>query len=473
MSCQGTLGLLECPVLQNTCTWTIDFTQCLENFGIIIPAVGVYNLIFTYNRNDLSQPYTVSVNTRTLPFIANIIVTLNPGNNTYTATSSSPNISDISYPNGQSGTIADVQFTYKDTHMISVTTPASVTIIYRFQFDVLRQPNSPPTAEILSGTSQSIPCQGISMSPNCTGSPSFCAATINFNNCLTPYGIINNRFNLTLEYTTDVIPPLIFLININSENGDVLANITVNNITFSGYDVVAGPINPQLITNIVKLNENIPSILFTYTDATITITYIVIFNILLQDPTLRPIGYITSVVRKNNISVIPPNFNQSPTSLPNIQIDATLDEKLGEIASTTMTIIDIYKYTLCRYTLCNEYIGEPTTSQITILHPDFYPVIKNCFCSNNCACNLGEKLELILSCTCNPPNANANSIASYALLVYFFSALLYGCFDLDFLTRIHYCQFIKDLKKSRFNNFARLFIDPIYGLTNLQKYFIY
>lgn len=186
-----------------------------------------------------------------------------------------------------------------------------------------------------------------------------------------------------------------------------------------------------------------------------------------------------TVTKSNIFSAIPPavqNDNQ-PKSLPLVYISAETDGNDTEVMYATMIITDVYKYYLCRYLLCKEYTGVPTTSEITIYHPDLYPIIKKC-CEHgsDVACNLIEKINDLIVCrglrATNRENITTDRIISYGLVVYFFSALLYGYFDIDLVRKIYFCNFLKDLESSRFSKFAKIFTDPIYGFMKMQQFYI-
>ena len=315
-------------------------------------------------------------------------------------------------------------------------------------------------------------CEGNPGPKTCTGSE--CTTFVSFGTCLQSLGIMSPKYDLKFTFNCDVgelqiiivdspsVLELGILVLINDEvDPPVYAAKGINNDSPTRF---ISNFPPAGLANPVAFD-------FQYQDSSVIIVYTINFNCE-TEPGFEAQATIKSArLQSNVVSAFPPNFNQPSGYIPNIQILASLNDNATEIFSATMTIRDIYEYRLCRYCLCKQLVDIPTDSTITILHPDFYPVIKQC-CEGVIACNLKEKLELALKCTKNPPNANANSITNYALLVYFFSALLYGCFNIDLLCRINYNKFIKNLNNSRFNNFSKLFTDPQFGLTNLQRYFI-
>lgn len=190
-------------------------------------------------------------------------------------------------------------------------------------------------------------------------------------------------------------------------------------------------------------------------------------------------GYLADVgsffSTNNNISPIPVDFQPEiggVETLPNINLSAVIDRENGELVSATMAITDFYKYELCRSCLNKTYIGTAVDSKFIIYHPDFYPVIRVCDCSCDRACNSVEKITNVLNCITSNPNATVDSVISYALLVYFFSALLYGCFNIEFLQQCCYDKFIIDLQDSRYSVFAPLFTDPKNKLVGLQEFFV-
>lgn len=177
----------------------------------------------------------------------------------------------------------------------------------------------------------------------------------------------------------------------------------------------------------------------------------------------------TRIVR----SAIPPTFAQNKKQQlqtpPIVIIGAEGNPDRTEVISITITITDFYKYTLCRYCLEKEYVGELVDSSIIIYHPDFYKVIKG-----ECGCNLRDKIVNLLESDCveTTSNPTVNDIVGYAVVLYSLSALVYGCFDLDHLRCTKFDDFVEDLEESRFSVFTTLFTDPQYGFKELHKFFV-
>ena len=157
-----------------------------------------------------------------------------------------------------------------------------------------------------------------------------------------------------------------------------------------------------------------------------------------------------------------------------INISGLFNQNMTDLSELSMTITDIYKYNLCVTSLCTEYIGSLVTSVVVINSPNFYSVIKSCDCSCTIPCNLIEKAEAALECICvrGIDNPQLGNLLMYGVLVYFFSALLYGNFDIDYVRRIHRCKFLKDLHNSRFCKAIQFFIDPQFGLVGYENYFV-
>lgn len=172
---------------------------------------------------------------------------------------------------------------------------------------------------------------------------------------------------------------------------------------------------------------------------------------------------------------LPPTFPQTPETLPNLELSILLAEtedgsRFTEVISATMVITDIYKYERCRNCLIKTYTGVTTVSTITVYNPDFYEVIRRCGCDcGDSTCDLVEKINLALECY---PGYTVDNVISYLVIVYFLAALLYGCFDLEFLRRSKFCKFLKNLERSRFSVFAQLFTDPKYNFVGMQQEFI-
>jgi len=65
------------------------------------------------------------------------------------------------------------------------------------------------------------------------------------------------------------------------------------------------------------------------------------------------------------------------------------------------------------------------------------------------------------------------NIMLYSMLRYILSKLLYNQFNINFLLRKYYNQFLKDLKKSEYRDFLIFFVDPNSEYYGYEKYFLY
>lgn len=63
------------------------------------------------------------------------------------------------------------------------------------------------------------------------------------------------------------------------------------------------------------------------------------------------------------------------------------------------------------------------------------------------------------------------NIITYAMAKYVLSRLLYGKFNINFLLGIHNKKFLKDLGKTRFQDFLEFFLDPNSPVFGYNKYF--
>ena len=234
--------------------------------------------------------------------------------------------------------------------------------------------------------------------------------------------------------------------------------------------------------NYVSFNFSFGGYIFQYT---------VHINALQPDINLLSTNANINVIKNTVFSALPPIVNTT-TTLPNITI--TIDEgaEAVEVVSIKTTITDIFSYKVCKEEIIKTFVGSPIISNIYAYHPLFYQVVRDCCyencdkyepcinraslklrkCRNKCgsnACNLKEKVNELLHCM--KETVDYKSVVSYAILVYIFSALLYGCFDVNSVRQNRYEMFITDLVNSRYNEFSKIFLDPQYGFVDFKRFF--
>lgn len=64
------------------------------------------------------------------------------------------------------------------------------------------------------------------------------------------------------------------------------------------------------------------------------------------------------------------------------------------------------------------------------------------------------------------------NLIEYSMVRYFLSKLLYNKWNIKFLLNEYYDDFLKDLQKSKFNNFVEYFTDPNYKTYGYNKFFL-
>lgn len=282
----------------------------------------------------------------------------------------------------------------------------------------------------------------------------------NQNPLILPFPCVPEEYNPRIAYTQSTPNNGNFTISVR--NTILAFNVVDGVYTFDTTN--SNTINIVGVPTITFGNPGDPTtISFQYNDGIYSLNYSIRY--------VFPNNFLQGSVNGVKIIFVPPEINIPDPGLPNIKIISKLgpseiEPRNVEVVSIEITITDYFKYELCRHCLVKTPVDTPVDSIITLYHPDFYLVIKG----DDCACNLVEKINILLETTHFP--TTTDKVLSYAITVYSLAGLIYGCFKLKYLTQIKYSSFLKDLRCSRFNIFYQLFVDPKYGFIGLNKLFI-
>lgn len=163
-----------------------------------------------------------------------------------------------------------------------------------------------------------------------------------------------------------------------------------------------------------------------------------------------------------------------PTTVPNpsARITAVFTNTPDDlnIASISYSVFDVNAYELVdtRLTIIpNLPTSRTYRSDITIGNPGHLFFGHTLWVPGS---NLRTQLATLANYSCSSTFTEINLIA-YALAKYILAAIMYGKFELEYVTQNYHYQFMKDLAVSRFSDFVELFEDPTYGIVGFEVYF--